>query len=158
MELDKGTSSHMNVANKKIIFHIILKLYTRESKFKFNIPTQAFASTFTQSHSLKWPDDIASISDLNSTVSGLSLREDVEDFLWKTAKSIVTTTESIKLHYRGDCIGSTIMPILMEIPSEHVSNLKGLLQIAAENVNELTPMDLVEVVAISSSYHYYNNQ
>jgi hypothetical protein len=102
-----------------------------------------------------WPNDLEDKDDLSSSMTDISLRDDVRDYIWKVIDEVVPAEKYCNLHYYGairtvrlECpIVIEVTDDVLELVNDRIKTVSD--QLKALNFENLLPVDLIETKGVS---------
>ena len=147
-ELKFPTSQYIKVKQRRWIVHLLREVSLFRRKFGLGVHLPNFCS-----ESMDWPSDLEDKDDLLSSLTEMSLRDDVKRFIWKILGEVIPPERYCNMHYYGAVRSWKKLPIVIEVTEDYLENVNDRLTTAsnhlrASNCENLLPVDLVEIIGV----------
>lgn len=147
--LKDSISNYIKVKHRQWIFHLLKEMSCLRKKFGLGnrLPKMYGESS-------DWPIDLEDKDDLLTSLTVMSLREDVHKYLWKILDEVIPPEKYLSLDYFGAIRSSNKRyPIVVEVTEEYVDIVQERIatvsnNLRSQNFDNLLPIDLVEVKRI----------
>jgi hypothetical protein len=148
-ELKFPTSKHIKVKHRRWITHLLREVSLFRRKFGLSARRPRMLGD-----SNNWPEDLEDKDDLSSSMTDISLRDDIRDYIWRVLDEVVPFNKYCNLHYYGairtlksDC------PIAIEVPDDMIEVVKHRIttvsdRLRVSNFENLLPSDLIELKGV----------
>ena len=149
-ELKQSTSYYIKVKQRSWIVHLLREISLLRKKFGIGnrMPKMSFQN-------LDWPLDLEDKDDLASSMTDMTLREDVRSFLWTVLNEVIPVDKYCNVHYFGAIrMFCHSCPIVIEVAEGFVNTLKDRIETVSANLRStqqcenLLPFDVVNIKAV----------
>lgn len=148
-ELKLTVSHYIKVSQRQWVVHLLREFSVFRRKYGLSARLPNFCSG-----KMGWPIDLEDKDDLSSSMTDMSLRDDVKGFLWKILDEIIPPKKYCNMHYFG-AVNSLkkCLPIVIEVAEDYLENVKDRIetishQLRSSKCENLLPIDLVEVKGV----------
>lgn len=103
---------------------------------------------------MDWPRDLEDKDDLSSSMTDMSLRDDVRKFIWKILDEVIPPERYCNMHYFGAVKSpKKNLPIVIEVTEDYLEIINHRIttvsdHLRASNCENLLPVDLVDVIGV----------
>jgi hypothetical protein len=145
-ELKFPTSQHIKLKQRRWIVHLLREVSLFRRKFGLGVRLPNFCGP-----SMDWPSDLEDKDDLSSSMTDMSLRDDVRRFIWNMLDEVIPPEKYCNMHYFGAIKSpKKSLPILIEVTEDYLENINDRITTVSEhlralNCENLLPSDLVEI-------------
>lgn len=145
-ELKFPTSPYITVLQRRLIYHVLMEVSLYRRKFGLSVRLPKFCS-----ESMDWPCDLEDKDDLSSSMTHMSLRDDVRKFIWKILDEVIPAERYCNMHYFGAVKWSgKSLPIVIEVTVDYLEKVSDRITTVSDHLRSLKyenllPVDLVEV-------------
>jgi hypothetical protein len=144
-ELKFPTSQHIRVNQRRWITHLLREVSLSRKKFGLGVRLPI------SDDEAIWPRDLEDKDDLMTSLTDVSLRNDVKRFIWNILDEVIPPEKYCSMLYVGAMRSARkSLPIVIELPDEYVESIQDRIatisdRLSAANHESLLPVDLVEV-------------
>lgn len=147
-ELKFPTSQYIKVKQRRWIIHLLREVSFFRRKFGLGARLANFSG-----ESMDWPNDLEDKDDLFSSMTVMSLRDDVKRFIWKILDEIVPPKRYCNMHYFGAVKSTKKLPIVIEVTEDYLESVNDRIatvsdHLRASNFENLLPKDLIDIIAV----------
>lgn len=103
--------------------------------------------------SVVWPNDLEDKDDLSSSLTDMSLRDDIKRFIWNILDEAIPSEKYYIIHYYGAIKSKTNVPIIVEVVEDYLEIIKEKIATISHrlrtcNYENLLPDDLIEIKGV----------
>ena len=149
-ELKLPTSHYIKVKQKRWLAHLLLEV----SVFRKKIGISACLPKLCVEQN-GWPTDLEDKDDLFSSLTDMSLRDDVRKFYWAILDEAIPSEKYCNMHFYGALhLLSNEYPIVIEVTEDLITKVTDRIltvseQLRYSNYENLLPIDFVKVMAVA---------
>ncbi len=157
--LRSSTSQYIKFKQRRWIVHLLREVSLFRKKFGLGARLINFCG-----ESMDWPIDIEDKDDLSSSLTDMSLRDDVKRFIWKILDEVIPPDKYCNMHYYGAVKSpKNCFPIMVEVTEDYLENIKDRIVTVSDhlrilNYDNLLPVDVVEIKGVPSRNAIVSNE
>jgi len=148
VELHLSSSKYIKVKHRRWIFHLLREVSVCRKNFGLSLRLPKSYGEFSG-----WPADLEDKDDLSNSLTQISLRKDVGEFLWKILDEVVPLEKTCSIGYFAAFrVHSYPTPIVIEVAEDmvelvthRIDSLSAMLRATCDN---LLPIDVVSIQGI----------
>ena len=144
-ELMLSTSKYIKVKQRHWIVHLLREISLFRRKFGLNVRLPNMYGGCSD-----WPTDLEDKNDLSTSMTSMSLRDDVNNYIWRVLDEVIPTDRYCNLHYYGATPSHAACPIEIEVTEDFVEIVTDRIKTISEqlmlsNFENLLPSDLIQI-------------